>query len=211
MVLRIATIMLLAFRMPRFRLPMFVSIPRRSIRATAAPMWTVGIWSMPCRSYERRSIRSGRSAVSRYLFCISTQPLRQISALYCSFQSTVFSLWLFQLPEGRMRVRQYTCSFQPTKKAIWVFGKWSTKRVVFSPISHGLNLTCDFCMPFCPNAVPARKLYRRFLPVGAFVLFTVVAILRRGTYPIRTVIQLSRCIGDLQVQFSEKRRSLPYV
>jgi len=43
------------------------------------------------------------------------------------------------------------------------------------------------------------------------VLFAVVAILRWGTYPIRTVIQFSRCIGDLQVQFSEKRRSLPYV
>ena len=84
-------------------------------------------------------------------------------------------------------------------------------RVFFSLISHGLNLTHDFCVPFCPNVVPARRSSRRFLPVGTLVLFAVVAILRWGTYPIRTVIQFSRCIGDLQVQFSEKRRSLPYV
>ncbi|MEE0962971.1 MAG: hypothetical protein U0L73_01985, partial [Ruminococcus bromii] len=43
------------------------------------------------------------------------------------------------------------------------------------------------------------------------MLFAVVAILRWGTYPIRTVIQFSRCIGDLQAQFSEKRRPFPYI
>ena len=32
-----------------------------------------------------------------------------------------------------------------------------------------------------------------------------------GAYPIRTVIQFSRCIGDLQAQFSEKRYSFPYI
>ena len=32
-----------------------------------------------------------------------------------------------------------------------------------------------------------------------------------GAYPIRTVIQFSRCIGDLQAQFSEKRRPFPYI
>lgn len=48
-------------------------------------------------------------------------------------------------------------------------------------------------MPFCPNAVPTRRASRRFLPVGTLVLFTVVAILRWGTYPIRTVIQFSIC------------------
>ena len=48
-------------------------------------------------------------------------------------------------------------------------------------------------MPFCPNVVPARISSRRFLPVGTLVLFAVMAILRWGTYPIRTVIQFSIC------------------
>ena len=65
--------------------------------------------------------------------------------------------------------------------------------MVFSLISHGLNLTCDFWVPFCPNVVPARRSSRRFCPVGTLVLFAVVAILRWGIYPIRTVIQFSIC------------------
>ena len=48
-------------------------------------------------------------------------------------------------------------------------------------------------MPFCPNVVPARRSSRRFCPVGTLVLFAVVAILRWGIYPIRTVIQFSIC------------------
>jgi hypothetical protein len=83
--------------------------------------------------------------------------------------------------------------------------------MIFSLISHGLNLTCVFLAPFCPNVVPARRSSRRFVPVGMLVLSQSWQILRRGTYPIRTVIQFSRCIGDLQAQFSEKRRPFPYI
>ena len=40
----------LAVLMSRFRLPMLVWIPFFSIWQAAAPMWTVGIWSIPCRA-----------------------------------------------------------------------------------------------------------------------------------------------------------------
>ena len=40
---------LFCFSISRLRLPRSVAIPRLSICIAAAPMWTVGILSMPCR------------------------------------------------------------------------------------------------------------------------------------------------------------------
>ena len=57
----------------------------------------------------------------------------------------------------------------------------------------------------CPEIFPAfspRWYARAFRSRGDTSL---------GAYPIRTVIQFSRCIGDLQAQFSEKRRPFLYI
>jgi len=75
-------------------------------------------------------------------------------------------------------------------------------------ISQGLNLNCDFKVPFSPNAVPARKLTPAYrFPWRAHI----VAALRWKAYPIRTVMQFSRFGGSCQVHCSEKMRPFPYI
>lgn len=57
----------------------------------------------------------------------------------------------------------------------------------------------------CRFSIPAPESHR------SVVLLAPIGEVVAESYPIRTVIQFSRCIGDLRVQFSEKRCSLPYI
>ena len=85
--------------MSRFRLPMLVWIPFFSIWQTAGPMWTVGIWSILAgHKSEGQDVPGGCWLLNSGW--LSAHPRCQISVYFRSFQSTVFCLWLFHLPDG---------------------------------------------------------------------------------------------------------------
>ena len=75
----------------------------------------------------------------------------------------------------------------------------------FSPFSLALIFTFDFA------ALPERRscpevLSRRFVPFGA-----LNAALRRGTYPVRTVMKFSRIRCGYRNIVAKKTRPLPYI
>ena len=66
-----------------------------------------------------------------------------------------------------------------------------TERKTISPFSLALILTFDFAALSERRSCPEDR-SRRFVPVGTLTLSRSWRLLRRGTYPVRTVMQFSR-------------------
>lgn len=66
-----------------------------------------------------------------------------------------------------------------------------TEQKTISPFSLALIFTFDFATLSERRSCPEDR-SRRFVPVGTLALSRSWRLLRRGTYPVRTVIQFSR-------------------
>ena len=66
-----------------------------------------------------------------------------------------------------------------------------TGQKTFSPFSLALIFTFDFAAFSERRSCPEDR-FRRFVPVGTLTLSRSWRLLRRGTYPVRTVMQFSR-------------------
>ena len=71
----------------------------------------------------------------------------------------------------------------------------TTKKAVSSLFSHGLKIAAVFCRFSRTRSCPEDR-SRRFVPVGTLALSRSWRLLRWGTYPVRTVMQFSRCRCD---------------